>query len=508
MRVENGEKKALGGLGARRVLPSRHTVAALAGLVLTAGLLAGCSSSDGADGADGGAGGGGGRSAEAPAEGGAAEKGPAYKGPALPGLARQAAWSLPVDGPMSIPVVLDLGDTLLFAKDAQGDYVSDETPDIEDGPAATWLYGSDTPENLVLEFRDVKTGAVRKELRVKTDSVTLTTWHGGRPAVAVTTSTTTESDGLTKARTSTTAALYDSAGGLLGKAELPEREAEEDSSDSKVSAGRSFIAEGHLVETSGDTIRLTPVEGGTARTVPCEGLESGCGFVPSTAKVLADGGNNLFAPLITDGYYPGFDVTGLSPRISLYGVADGKKVWDSAKVTPPEGAWVRDDGKTGELSVLRVSDGKVLTVWDMNPFGRSGVFATYDLAGGPEAVTSFEGDEDAEFSPRGDLAALFTDDVASVVRVADGKTLWSQGEGENALVPLWFSGTGSVLYGKTLETETLLAVDARTKKVLAKDLSDRLMPRFNGPTGYGWVGAFNAGPGGEVNGFFVFPPAS
>ncbi|CAM5351269.1 hypothetical protein STENM36S_02130 [Streptomyces tendae] len=399
MRVENGEKKALGGLGARRVLPSRHTVAALAGLVLTAGLLAGCSSSDGADGADGGAGGGGGRSAEAPAEGGAAEKGPAYKGPALPGLARQAAWSLPVDGPMSIPVVLDLGDTLLFAKDAQGDYVSDETPDIEDGPAATWLYGSDTPENLVLEFRDVKTGAVRKELRVKTDSVTLTTWHGGRPAVAVTTSTTTESDGLTKARTSTTAALYDSAGGLLGKAELPEREAEEDSSDSKVSAGRELHRRGPSGRASGDTIRLTPVEGGTARTVPCEGLESGCGFVPSTAKVLADGGNNLFAPLITDGYYPGFDVTGLSPRISLYGVADGKKVWDSAKVTPPEGAWVRDDGKTGELSVLRVSDGKVLTVWDMNPFGRSGVFATYDLAGGPEAVTSFEGDEDAEFSP-------------------------------------------------------------------------------------------------------------
>ncbi|MGV9282535.1 hypothetical protein [Streptomyces sp. NPDC003730] len=504
MWVENDGTKAVGGgrLGARRVLPPRQGVAALACLVLSAGLLAGCSSSGGDD-----EGGGGGRGAQAPAQGGAARKGPAYDGPALPGLDRQAAWSLPVEGPMSIPVVLDLGDTLLFAKDARGDYVSDETPDVEDGPAH-WLYSSDTPEELVLEFRDVKTGAVRKELQVKTDSVTLTTWHEGRPAVAVTTSKTTESDGLTKARTSTTAALYDSAGGLLGKAELPEREAEENSSDPKPSAGRSFIAEGHLVETSGDTLRLTPVDGGTARTVPCEGFQSGCGFVPSTATVLADGGDNLSAPLIADGYYPGFDDTGPSPRISLYDVADGKKVWDSAEVTPPEGAWVRDDGKTGEVSVLRVSDGKVLTAWDVNPLGRTGALATYDLAGGPEAVSAFDGGEDPEFSPRGDLAAVFTDDAASVVQVADGRVLWSQGEGEHALVPLWFSGTGSVLYGRTLETETLLAVDARTKKVLAKDVPDRLVPRFNASTGYGWVGAFNAGPGGEVNGFFVFPPAS
>ncbi|NED03893.1 hypothetical protein G3I55_19740, partial [Streptomyces sp. SID6648] len=65
-------------------------------------------------------------------------------------------------------------------------------------------------------------------LRVKTDSVTLTTWHEGRAAVAVTTSTTTASDGLTKASTSTTATLYDSAGRPLGKAELPEQRTQEE----------------------------------------------------------------------------------------------------------------------------------------------------------------------------------------------------------------------------------------------------------------------------------------
>ncbi len=502
MRVRD-DQKAVG--GGRAGLRRRRTVTALAGLALTAGLLAGCSSSDGDDG------GGGDRGrTDAGTGGGAARKGPAYDGPALPGLARRPAWSLPVDGPMGIPVVLDLGDTLVFAKDARGAYVSDETPDAEDGPALS-LYGSDTPEDLVLEFRDVKTGAVRKELRVKTASVTLTTWHGGKAAVAVTASTTTASDGLTKARTGTTAALYDSAGRLLGKAELPERAAREgeDASGSEPVTGRSFVAEGHLVEESGDTLRLTPVDGGPARTVPCAGFESGCGFVASTATVLADGGNNLFAPLISDGYYPGFDSTGLSPRISLYEPAGGKKVWDSGKVTPPKGVRVRDDdGKTGEVSVLRVSDGRVLTSWRLNPLSGTRVLATYDLAGGPGAVSSFEGDEDPVFSPRGDLAAVFTDDVASVVKVAEGKVLWTQGEDEHALVPLRFSGTGTVLYGRTLEAETLLAVDARTKKVLAKDLSDRLVPRFNASTGYGWVGAYNAGPGGKVNGFFVFPPAS
>ncbi|MFI1755915.1 hypothetical protein [Streptomyces sp. NPDC020571] len=177
-------------------------------------------------------------------------------------------------------------------------------------------------------------------------------------------------------------------------------------------------------------------------------------------------------------------------------------------MTPPKGVSVGADGRTGELSVLRVSDGEVLTAWRLNPWADTRVFATYELAGGPEAVSSFQGGEDPEFSPQGDLAAVFTDDMASVVQVADGKALWSQGEGEHALVPLWFSGTGGVLYGRTVETETLLAVDARTKKVLAKDLPDRLVPRFDPSTGYGWVGAFNAGPGGEVNGFFVFPPAS
>ncbi|MGV9553717.1 hypothetical protein ACWDR6_35715, partial [Streptomyces ardesiacus] len=58
MRVKD-DQTAVG--GGRSGLRRRRTVTALAGLALTAGLLAGCSSSDGDDGAGGGAGGGGAR---------------------------------------------------------------------------------------------------------------------------------------------------------------------------------------------------------------------------------------------------------------------------------------------------------------------------------------------------------------------------------------------------------------------------------------------------------------
>lgn len=507
MRVRNIRNEIGGGRpGPRARLPRRRPVTALAAVVLSAGLLGGCSSSDGDDAADRGDGG---RATAGTGEG-ADRKGPAYDGPALPGLARQAAWSLPAESPLGIPVVLDLGDTFLFAKDAKGDYVGDESPKIQDGPSH-WLYSSDKPADLVLEFRDVKTGGVRKELHVKADSVTLTTWHEGRPAVAVTNSTTTESDGLSNRTTSTTATLYDSVGRRLGEAKLPEQvdeEGEEDSADSGPNVGRNFVAEGHLVETSGDTVRLTPIDGGPARTVPCTGFEGGCFFRPDTATVLADGGSDMIAPLITGGYHPGFDVTDDSPHISLYDLASGKKVWSSAGVKPPKGVSDRLDGTTGPLSVLRVSDGKVLTSWDTNLLSRKRILATYDLTGGPEAVSSFEGDDDPVFSPRGDLAAVYVDDVASVAQIADGKQLWTQSETEHSLVPLRFSGTGSVLYGRTEDPDSLLAVDARTKKVLAKDLYPSLVPRFNAPTGYGYIGAYNPMSDGKVNGFFVFPPAS
>ncbi|MFP3986045.1 hypothetical protein U9R90_00735 [Streptomyces sp. E11-3] len=46
----------------------------------------------------------------------------------------------------------------------------------------------------------------------------------------------------------------------------------------------------------------------------------------------------------------------------------------------------------------------------------------------------------------------------------------------------------------------MLAVDARTKKVLAKDLPSENVPLFSQPSGYGYLSTHD--------GFFVFPSAA
>ncbi|NUS24216.1 MAG: hypothetical protein HOV92_08345, partial [Streptomyces sp.] len=117
-----------------------------------------------------------------------AEKGPAYQGAALPGYGARAAWSLDTDG--TAPGVLDLGGVLLFARDASGAYLTDASVDGEPADVNTVLYASDEPEKLTLEFRDARTGAMRKTLAVTAESVEGVTWKDGVPAVAVGTSAT------------------------------------------------------------------------------------------------------------------------------------------------------------------------------------------------------------------------------------------------------------------------------------------------------------------------------
>lgn len=84
-------------------------------------------------------------------------------------------------------------------------------------------------------------------------------------------------------------------------------------------------------------------------------------------------------------------------------------------------------------------------------------------------------------------------------QVADGKEVWVQKEGEKLMTPLRLSPNG-VLYGTTEESDdTVLAVDARTKKVLVKDLPSDNVPLFSKASGYGYVST--------DAGFFVFPSA-
>ncbi|MFF9087411.1 hypothetical protein ACF1BE_13500 [Streptomyces sp. NPDC014991] len=466
---------------------NKYTVTAV-GLVLSLGLVSGCGSSDGGD------------STAKPKDGssaGATPKGPAYRGPAIPGLAAKPAWSLPPAH------AIDLGDTLLFVKDAQGQYALGHGYAWEpvDGSVGT-VHFTDDPEPVTLEFRDVKTGEVRKSLKVTTDRVAATTWHDGVRGVAVFAGATTESDGLSEERTTTTVTVYGGDGAMLGKA---------------TSEAEKFdVHEGYIIEQDGDeSLKLTPIAGGAARKVTCTGQLARCAFDSRTNEI--DGGQ-AHAPLITGKY--AFHVENASnydnerEQLVMTDLATGKKAWSTADVTPPVGVELDEDGKrtSGSLRVLDVRDGRVLTAWGAGAFSPdTWVTATYDIASGeqvggsskysyaddPTDTVNTEGS--SVFSPDHTLAAARTKQGTAVWQLADGKEVWAQKEGEKAMKPLRFSPNG-VLYGSTKDGfsgTVFLAVDGRTRKVLAKSLPEQDLPVFSQPSGYGYIST--------EKGFFVFP---
>ncbi|MEV7884901.1 hypothetical protein ACWD3I_08415 [Streptomyces sp. NPDC002817] len=456
-----------------------RTRAAVVGLSLSMALLTGCGGDDGTESAaDGGK-----------ATGKPAASGPAYQGAALPGYAQKAAWSLPTDNPEL--GVLDLGGVLLFAKDASGAYLTDASVDGEPDDVNRVLFASDEAEKLTLEFRDAKTGAVTKSLGVTAQSVEGVTWKDGAPAIAVGTSATKESDGLTQEETTTSATLYSVEGTKLGE-----------------TAGYEFghIVSGYAVAAADGAVTLTPIGGGTARTVPCNGDDDAeCDYDAETGTASGD---KTHAPVIAGGYYPGFEAAGnydYDPSdITLNDLATGKQIWSSAKAETPKGVVLDDEGQPRDrtIRIVKVTDGKALVAWkkDIGLSPTTQVYAWYDLASGA-LTASYEGGELVVYSADGELAALDKSefdtgfDGTAVWKTADGTRLWAQEEGENALDPIRFSGNGKVLYGSTDDGD--LAVDVTTRKVLAKDLT--AVPDVNTRTGYGYLAT--------EDGFFAFAPA-
>jgi hypothetical protein len=260
---------------------------------------------------------------------------------------------------------------LLFVKAAQGAYALGRGWEKEpiDGSVGT-LHAADDPEPATLEFRDVKTGEVRKTLKVTTDRVAATTWHDGVQAVAVFAGATTESDGLSAEKSTTTVTVYGSDGAELGKA---------------TAEGEKF----HVIEQDGEeSLKLTPVDGGAAHKVTCTGQLASCSFAPRNKEI--DGGQ-AHAPLITGIY--AFHVENASTyetdpeQLVMTDLATGKKSWSTADVTPPAGVELDEDGKrtSGALRVLDVRDGRVLTAWGAGALSPdTWVTATYDIASGKQ----------------------------------------------------------------------------------------------------------------------------
>lgn len=507
--------------GDRGTSRARTAAARLTGtaLALSLTLLTGCSGG----GSDGGDDEGGQRSARS--GGDATSAAVTYSGPRLPGFAAKPAWSLAAGH--AAPGMLELGGTLVFARDASGAYLADfdDTDAFKDpkawgdsgykepapqGPNRV-LHLSATPSPLTLEFRDAKSGVVRRSLKTTTDSVTLTTWHDGLPAVAVGTSESAESDGLTAPKTTSTATLYDGDARELGRTATPRPE-----------AGlfhTAALTEGYRVETAGNTLRLTPVHEGATRTVTCTEDGADCTYDPETGLMSAA---RATAPPVLATYYAGFENASVSGadmvRVTLNDLVTGKKVWSSADAEIPSGVKLHDDGdpdtepepEAESLSLLRVTDGRVLVAWKAaQSADDTWIHAWYAIESG--ALTdSYAATKSVLYAPAGDLAAedavpgdTFTG--TTVWRVPGGKRLWAQaeGSGETPLDPVRFTEDGSVLYGLTTAadtTETGLAVDPRTREVLAKDLPADHVPVVDGPTGYGHITT--------AEGFFAFAPAA
>jgi hypothetical protein len=459
-------------------------------MALSLALLTGCGGSDSGSGADGGTG-------EPASKGsGAAAQGAAYKGPALPGFAKKATWSLDAD---AAPGVLDLGETLLFAKDSEGKYLTDAVAAGEsDQGDNRVLFSADEPEPVTLEFRDAKTGAVRKTLKVTTDSVERTTWQGGAPAVAVGTSATTGSDGLTAEKETTSATLYGADGAKLGQSSPYEM---------------YTLLGGYRVEKSDQTLRLVPLAGGAARTVTCTGTAADCTYDEETGTV---DGSQTHAPLIAGGYYPGFvNATNYATepeQVTLNDLATGKQVWTSADVKVPAGVRLNDEGEPESrgIRILRVVDRKILVAWKAAAaFSfENWVYAWYEIGGAAGPTASYKVSvEEPLFSPAGDFVARDKPPVSTtyhgtaIWQTADGKQLWDQQKGENALDPVRFTADGAILYGLADGTSgdtVALAVDTRTRKVLAKDLPEDGIPYVGSATGYGYLAT--------DTGFFAFAP--
>jgi hypothetical protein len=492
----------------------------LALLALSLALLTGCTA------VDGGAPDGGGKKPGPSGRPTGTAAAPAYDGPRLPGFAAKPAWSLATG--RTAPGVLDLGGTLVFARDASGAYLKD----FDDAKAFlepdTWADGggyreaapqgpnrvlhlSEAPQPLTLEFRDTRTGKLRASLKAATDSVTLTGWRDGAPAVAVGTSRTAGSDGLSAEKTTSTVTVHDGRGRRLGATPATRRP----------ETGLYYAAalsDGYRVDPAGATVRLTPVGGGTARRVTCTEEGADCAYDPRTGLI---GAARATAPPVLGGYYAGFENANVGGtdmvRITLSDLATGKKVWSSADAEIPPGVELYDNGDpdlepmpdSETLSLLRVTDGRVLVAWQASQSDAdTWVHAWYDLTSG-DLTDSYEATRSVLLAPSGDLGAedavpggTFTG--TTVWRLPDGKRLWTQEEGadETPLDPVRFTRDGSVLYGYTTAedgTEHGLAVDPRTREVLAEDLPVDHVPAVDEATGYGHVST--------TDGFHAFAPA-
>ncbi|MFJ5550650.1 PQQ-binding-like beta-propeller repeat protein [Streptomyces sp. NPDC093225] len=424
----------------------RTTVAL--GLVLSAGLVTGCSA-----GADTDAKAGGGQKGKA-AE--AAPKGPAYQGKPVPGLAARPAWSLAGEESAACASKASEEDTSDRGVCTVGDAVV--VTGYRNGQAGTSTFTA--------RLLDAKSGQLRKKFEfplpaessgstssTATALVQVGEWRDGSPALLVRNRVDTPAGGLKKASTQTVLTMYAPSGEKLGSSTFD--------GDAHMSTP---LRNGHLVDTSGSGATFIPIGGGEpvktdASTVDLkDAVGPGLGY--SSEKDIS------FQPY--------------ADWLTAKDIRTGNKAWTTKGMTPPAAiAKLVTPDKATSARLMPYRGDKALLEW--SSYGDSNAVMTLidlksgrRLAEGPGIDTNGTVDDDGlAVSPDGKTAVVQYGKGAVAWDTETGKELWRQAADEVSIMPNALPGNG-VLYAYLDGTGA--ALDARDKKLLTSGIQE--MPQF------------------------------
>ncbi|GLX41306.1 hypothetical protein Sros01_73790 [Streptomyces roseochromogenus] len=427
----------------------RTTVAL--GLVLSVGLVTGCSGGTGSDTKAGG-----GNAGKAAGSASGVAKGPAFQGQPVPGLAAQPAWSLAGE------------ESSACASKASDKSTSDRTVCIVGDAVIVTGYrnGQAGASTFTAQLLDAKTGQVRKKFEFPapegnsgsisssaTAVVQVSEWRDGTPALLVRNRVDTPAGGLKKAATQTVLTMYAPSGEQLGTSSFE--------GDTHMSTP---VRNGHLVDTSRPDATFIPIGGGD----------------PVATKASTVDLKDAVGPDL--GYSSQRD-TSFQPYANWLTAKDirtGNKMWNTKDLTPPAAiAKLVTPEKATSARLMPYQGDKALLQW--SSYGDSKEVMTLvdlksgrRLAEGPGIDANGTVDDDGlAVSPDGKTAVVQYGKGAVAWNTETGKELWRQAADEVNIVPSALPGNG-VLYAYLDGAKA--ALDIRDKKLLASGIQE--MPQF------------------------------
>ncbi|MGK5642306.1 hypothetical protein ACSNOK_28925 [Streptomyces sp. URMC 126] len=420
----------------------------------------------------------------------------AWPGAALPGLAAKPAWTVPA-APGGT-AVFAVGDAFAVVTAPGAEKTgNDKGTALREGPKT-------------VEFRDARDGAVRTTRKFGDALVMADTWHGA-PALRVQVTTKTPSDGMTSDKRTTVEEVYDGHGKKLGSAPLVSGTTLSDGWVAKDgSATRADGGSATKLDTAGDP---RAVQG----PAPSQDLHR---HAPEKRTFAGD--HAFSYEEVAHGPFDG------TKRLVVTDLATGKKAWTTREAGRPDNAipedkshdvhvvpvtvvgdrvvlaWQTDGGKHTSpepwiLSVNDVKTGRLVATGPVVPADAPGSRTDFgDPGANPTFLTTYDASTGTVVTAgRPGLGRPW---LATAWDLKSGKRLWAQGPDEKDFAVL-NAGDG-VVYGYTNPgTQGYwdpIAVDVKTKKVLAKKLDNDQIPVFSAD-GHGAVSV--------DKGVFVFPAA-